>query len=370
MQEKVVTMKDVARMVGVSRAAVSAALSGKQSTTSLPEATRERIVQAAKQLNYTPNIIAHSMRHQRTFLLGVLLLQSNTAQAAGLIRGIQEIAVSGNYAPIVFSHKNTDEEIANFQTCLDRRVDGLILTTAVDAEQASFESYLQQKRSLGIPLVEIFGRVHTPWVLLDHHASGRIATEHLLKLGHRRIALLTHEGYEKGRQPGGQHWNAWEQYEGYEQTMRQAGLNPYVITHPLVDSLEQPLGFIVGGIGGMGDIIPIMKKELARRDRPTAVICYYDLQAYAVIHACQLMKLSVPDQLSVIGHLDLDMSPLTHPPLTTFRVSAKQVGRHAARLIFRQMDNLPTSNVSVAPIFVERQSTAPPPEDIQFGCMS
>lgn len=362
MAPKSPTLKDVAREVGLSKSAVSAALSGNRSTISLPEETRLKILSVAKKLNYRPSILARSMSEQRSFLVGLLLWDVNTSLATELIRGIQGEVVGHDCAPVVFSHANPEQERANLKSCLDRKVDALIVNTSMCGALADPSRKSRRVLSSHTPVVEVFGRGHQPWVVLDFRASGRIATEHLLALGHHRIALLTHEHYlgaddtrgAADQTGAGEHWNAREHFEGYEAAMREAGRSPVVLTHPLQDAARPELAWT-------DQVAALAPQMLAGDDRPTAVICYDDRQAYGLFRGAKAMGLVVPRDLSVVGHLDREASSLIDPALTTLKVPASQVGAKAAQMCFDMMQNQPVSNTSFVPELVVRGSTAEVP---------
>lgn len=348
------TIKDIAVASGFSKSAVSAALSGKKSTISLSQETRVKILDAAKKLNYQPNILARSMSEQRSFLIGLLLWDVNTSLATELIRGIQDQVVGHRYAPVVFSHSNPEQERDNFKTCMDRKVDALIVNASAGGASGGRSKARSWRVSKEVPVVEVLGRGDRPWVVLDYRASARIATEYLLKLGHQRIALLTYDQYRGDPDAtNAKHWNAREQFRGYEQTMQQAGRTPCVLTHPLLDVAHPELAWtdqVAAAAPGM----------LAGADRPTAVICYDDRQAYGLMRACKDMGLEVPGDLSIVGHLDREASSLVDPALTTLRVPAAQLGAKAAQMCFDMMQGRPVSNTSYEPQLIIRSSAAPP----------
>lgn len=350
-RKKSITINDVAKEVGLSKSAVSAALSGNVSTISLPEQTRKRILSAARKLNYKPNILARSMIEQRSFLIGVLLRDVNTSLYTELIRGIQDQLVGRSYAPIIFTHCTPEEETTNLHTCVDRKVDGLIvncsLGNALDSKQGAFIKSVYAET----PMVELFGRESNHCVVLDYEASGKMATKHLLDLGHRKIALLTHERFNAAKSAKGEHWNAWEHYQGYEDQMRLAGLTPRVFTHELTTAQRPELGWADA-------VEAIAPSLLGGSDRPTAIICYDDRQAYGLIRACRAMGIALPDELSIVGHLDLEASSYMEPALTSLAVPTYRVGAKAAQMLFDLMQGQPVTNMSFAPQFIGRKSCA------------
>ena len=247
-----VTRKDVAQRAAVAVSTAGMILAGRGDRYSAQ--TREKVLRAAKQLNYRPNLAGRSLRTRRSYLVGVLLNAANTTMAADFLRGVQDQLTGGGCAPVVFSHRSPSEESRCLQCCLDRRVDGLIVNVAVDADGRVDESRYDAVLESRLPAVEVFGRFlrGTPAANLDNASAGRIAVRHLIQLGHRRIAMLVHEGYDLARQTGvGLHFDAWERYRGYEQALHAAGLEPIVVRHRAPPEIGGTEEFLAGGIAAL-----------------------------------------------------------------------------------------------------------------------
>ena len=158
---------------------------------------------------------------------------------------------SGDYSPIVLSHADCEEQANCLRRCADRRVHGLIVNASHDASGKFDTSHLAAVIELGTPVIEVFGHFisSVPQINVDNVAAARMSVEHLRGLGHRRIAMLTHERYVVGRsRQAAMHFDAWKRYCGYEAAMYDAGLEPVVLTHPItrVDVAQQ---FVDGGGG-------------------------------------------------------------------------------------------------------------------------
>jgi LacI family transcriptional regulator len=351
-----VTLRHVAEKAGVSTATVSRILTGNKAE-AFPEATRLRVHAAAEQLGYRPNFAARSLQMQRSFLIGVLMNAANATIATGFLRGVQSVLNAGDYSPIVLSHADCDEQADCLRRCMDRRVDGLIVNASHDARGRFDTAEFTAATERGIPIVEVFGRFLSgvPQVNVDNVAAGRKSVEHLLQLGHRRIAMLTHERYALG---GGKqaatHWDAWERFRGYEAAMRDAGLEPLVITHSISGEVDVEQQFVDGGIAALSCL-------LAHPAKPTAVVCYNDLSAFGLMRGARLHRLhtiSIPDRLSVVGFGDFEYSRIITPALTTVPIPAFDVGRQAGEAILERIEGENISGMSIGAGLVVRESTA------------
>jgi len=208
--------------------------------------------------------------------------------------------------------------------------------------------------------VEVFGNFleGVPAVMLDNFKAGEESTRRLLSLGHRRIAMLTHDRYSRSRETGsGLHHDAWERYQGYAKVMEDMGLKPMVFTHPLSGDLANAGNdFLEGGVAAAGEII-------SHPSRPTAVVCYQDSQAFGLLRGCRLRGVHVPEDLSVMGFGDKEFAALTNPPLTTISAPAFEVGREATMQLLALLEGRgPVEGALLGGTIVERASLAAPTE--------
>lgn len=348
--KKGVTIKDVAKRAGVSHPVVSTVLGKGGSTTRVSEATAGRVLAAARDLKYKPNILARGFQQRKSFVVGILASEAINWLLADLIWGVQEQLSQDDYSPMVLIHRNREEERAYLLRCLDRKVDGLIMNLAVDEQGQTNADLIKSTVDPSVPVVTIFGREMSPSVSVDFRTDGRAATQHLLSLGHRRIALLTHDRYRASESAPPLHWDAWEHHLGYQEAMQSAGAEPIVFTHPLpnalhVDRAWTDAGFAVG------------PRLFGSEAKVTAVVCLLDQQAYGVIRAARHLGVDVPGQMAVVGHRDLDLSEMVEPALTTFRTPAQQIGRSAAQAVLDMMANRTAIDQSFGSELMLREST-------------
>jgi LacI family transcriptional regulator len=345
-----VTRKDIAREVQVSVSTVGMILDGHGARYSAT--TREKVLRAAREMNYKPNLTGRSLRTGKSFLLGILYSRTNRFLLADFLRGVMEALEGDQYSPIVFSHEDAAEEAEGLRRCVDRNVDGLIVNVGMTPEGAFQRGAHEAATRQRIPMVEVFGRFleQCPSVNFDSAAAGDEAVRFLIRKGHRRIAFLVHERYRlsEGKRAGS-HRDAFERCRAYEGAMQDGALRPTVVTHPISGELAREEEFVEGGMDALAQL-----KALS--PAPTAVICYNDLEAYGLIRACRLQGLSVPGDIAIVGYGDLDLSALTEPRLTTFRPPAFDAGRDATRMILASIGGRPPASVLLRPTLVARDS--------------
>lgn len=345
-----VTRNDIAAAAGVSRSTVGMILSGKGENYSAD--TRALVMETAEQLGYKASINARALRMQRSFLIGVLLNEVNVHLSAQFLLGVQKAIGATDYSPVVFFTKAEADQDHCLDHCLNRQVDALIVNCSVeDTAGAGFRAFASRVNALPIPVVEVFGRFLTdvPKVNCDNATSGRQCAAHLADLGHRRIALITHERYERREM----HTDAWEQFAGYREELAARGLEPIVIAPGVNFERIDASSFVQAGSDALDQL-------LALEDRPTAVVCYNDLMAYGLNRACRDRGIRVPQELSIMGSLDMLLSSVVNPPLTTMREDHFEIGNRAATLLLQALAGEETTDQWVAPEFLVRQSTAAP----------
>jgi DNA-binding LacI/PurR family transcriptional regulator len=305
-----VTLKDVAKVAGVSHSTVSRALHGNPM---IPPETTARIRKIADELGYVPNTVASGLRKTHSQVLGVLVRRIDDAFLAEVLQGIEDVLHAEGYGLfLATSHRDPEREKAIFRDMSERRVDGVIVcSTEVN------EEHLRQLSEFGVPTVLINNQAATEMahsVSHDDVAGGLALTRHLLELGHRRIAYLGHSRTGRITQ---------DRLEGYKQALSEAGLG-----HRPEYVAAGPNGTAEGGVIGMN-------KLLAVEERPTAVVCFNDIMAIGAMHALRQAGLSVPGDCSVTGFDNIPLSQYVNPPLTTFHQPRYELGTEAAEMMLR-----------------------------------
>ncbi len=332
-------LSEVAKIAGVSPITASRAIRG---VGYVSEAARGRIMAAAAQLNYTPDMLARRMRGDRSNLIGVFVNNYGSLVLHEITRLISAAARERGYDILLFNAERFDRP-GRAETCdmLSKLCDGLLLPMPNGAD-----GYLDVIEQQKVPcvLVNFDAReVRLPVVALQNRLGARAAVDHLLALGHRRIAFIA------GTAGTGQ---SAERQLGYAEALTAAGIG--------VDPALVVEGAFVqtGGNAAAGRL-------LALTDPPTAIFAANDEMAYGAIDAAHSRGLKVPADLSVIGFDDIPLSSHIFPPLTTMRQPLAELTARAVSDVVAQIQGLDVAPVKTAfPMeLVIRQSTGPAPGD-------
>jgi LacI family transcriptional regulator len=347
---KLVTLRQVAESAGVSTATVRRVLTSQGYVASKTRRVVEEVLQAT---GYRPNLLAQSLRRQRTAVIGHILKSiSPNLFYAQVALGAEAEALSHGYTMLAYNMQTDPErERMGVEALIRRQVDAILFTTPVAEEN------LQLALDFGVPVVQVERptRLQTNVVLVDNYTGAVQATEHLIRLGHRQIAFLGSDQVHDSALYYAQLDK--ERMAGYLETMAGHGLS--------VPETWLALGRYYGveGGGSPGDGYRLMQHLLDQRPRPTAVFAACDIMAAGAFQAIYARGLRVPDDISVVG-FDDTLAPYLSPPLTTVAQPMEAIGRAAVQLA---LDELRETENSYEPqsrrlsmCWVERASTAPP----------
>ena len=307
---KVVTLEMVAKEAGVSPATVSRILNGSAVVSPI---RKKSVDDAIVKLGFVPNPVARGLAGGRTFSIGVIT-QSLDSPFYGLtLRGIEEKLLPLGFSPLFVSGQwNADVETRCMNVLLSRRVDGIIVLTGRLTDN-SLKNYAKS-----LPIV-VTGRAldaHGLYSLnYDNVEGARLATQHLIDLGHRQIAFI-------GGVP--QHPDAVERFKGYCDALKVANI-------PFDQSLVAEGGFHEGG--GMQAVIEL----IASRKRFTAIFAANDQMAFGAALGLSRHSMRVPEDVSLIGYDDLASSMYANPPLSSVHQSAYELGEIAADVMLRML---------------------------------
>lgn len=331
-----VSLKYLAEHLGLSPATVSLVINRSPAAKSIPHRTQERIRQAARELNYRPNFMARSLRAQRSFTIGVVVPEISEGYAALVLSGVEDHLLEEGYFYFVVSHRHRADLIEEYPRLLQQRaVEGLI---AVDTAC---------QVGVPIPVVAVSGHREMDGVTniaLDHACAAKLALEHLVQLGHRRIAFV------KGQEFSSDTETRWEAVCGAAKGM------DLVIDPPLTGQLEgdspsPELGY------------KVTRKLLATGSPFTALFAFNDISAIGAIHALREAGRRVPEDVSVVGFDDIQSAAFQNPGLTTVRQPLREMGVLAAETLLRRINAAPKSPypklITVEPSLIVRGSTAP-----------
>lgn len=329
-------LADVAKHAGVSTMTVSRVLNGSDTVSTK---TRARVLEAIEQVGYVPNMLARSLASGRSRLIGLVVWELTSSYFTEIVRGVcQEADASGFHTVLHTSGPNQDRELSLVSSMLGGLVDGLLLVLPRNGER-----YVELLQKEQLPCVLIDNRsLHAdlPTVQATNEAGAFAATQHLIELGHRRIACIT------GNMQFG---CGLQRLDGYRRALEEAGIpfDPALVRH---GDFSQPAGYVCA------------QELLALSPRPTAIFASSDPMAMGVYTAAYEAGLSIPDQLSVVGFNDTPEVLQMRPQLTTVHQPIFEMGGEAVRLLQQLLDApaAATPIVELPTHLVVRQSTAAP----------
>ena len=330
------TMADVGRDAGVSPTTVSLILNGRGSRFS--DGTRERVLASVQNLKYRPNRTAQGLRTGTTDTIGFLTDEIATEGFSGpMVAAIHDLAwEKRSLLVMVNTTRNPSRLQAAVEDLVDRRVDALIFA-AMGTRQVDFPTIAPQTPTLLINAFPVSGSL--PAILPDEIAGGRAAVEHVLSLGHRRIAFIA------GREGA---WATKMRIRGFKEGLEAAGIDPH----------KSPIHL---GNYRIDSGYEITMRVMQAKKRPTALLMGNDQMATGAYIALARLGLRIPDDVSVVGYDDEPLAADLAPALTTVRIPFYEMGRIAAQhTLGRTVGDLPARTFEPCTI-VHRSSTNPPP---------
>ena len=310
---KQATSRDVAKLAGVSRTTVSFVLNDVPGV-KISEETRQRVLEAARRLDYHPTAAARSLVSGRTNRIGLILAEGEKRLAADaflptFLQGVMACVHHRGYLLVV----QTAEDVLSYEAYAglirEQQVDGLILSgPAVD------DPLLTRLSGEGFPLIS-HGRTNLPglyYVDVDNRAGAYLAVEHLIALGHRRIGFISNAPLSSS--------SAADRLTGYRQALQDHDI-----------PLDSDLVGVAAFLPETGQAA--MKTLLSLPNRPTAVLAASDVMALAAMTEIHRAGLKVPDDIAVVGYDDVTLAGYAHPALTTVHVPAYGLGWTAVNLL-------------------------------------
>jgi LacI family transcriptional regulator len=335
-EENKVTLKTIAKHLGLTAGTVSAALNNSAAARSIPEHTKNRIIAAAREMNYRPNFFARTLRLKRTYTIGVIAEEIGDAYGSMIISGIEAYLRKTNYFFLTVIHRHDLKLLQTYsQMLLSRGVEGFI---TVDTSL---------KEELSLPTVAVAGhqQVHgVTNIVLDHKRAARLALEHLQKLGHEDIAFLKGQPFSS---------DTADRWAGICEVAQELGIR---IRPELVVQMD--------GFDSTPQIGYTYAKPLLGKGHPfTALFAYNDISAIGALWAFREAGLRVPEDISIVGFDDIPGAAYANPGLTTVRQPLLKMGQIAAQTVVDQIEERAeyVPEIAIEPEFVVRESTGPAP---------
>jgi LacI family transcriptional regulator len=332
----VATIQDIADRAGVSIGTVSRVLNAKPDVS---PSTRERIRRVMAELDYRPSGLARGLATQKSRVIGFLAADFMNPNFPELARGVVDQAGMRGYSVMFFDTRRDIEMERRAAHILEAEHVAGVVAPILEEVLDDLDRLHHQR----LPVVRIYrdaSMLDTPLVALDNVRAGELATEHLIRLGHRRIAYL-----KRASDPVSDR----ERETGYRRALETAGIGVH----------EE---LIAHGALTRESAAERMARLLSLHDPPTAVFASKDVLAIGAYDAIIESGLSIPEDISVVGHDDIEASRLVRPQLTTLTTNRHRLGEAAVDMLFQQIDgdeNAETERVFTAELVV-RRSTAPP----------
>jgi LacI family transcriptional regulator len=331
-----IRLKDIARELNVSVITVSKALRG---NTDISEATRQRVLARVKELEYQPNMMARSLATGHSFIVGLIVPDLLNPFFTELAQSLSHTLRSRSYSLFLTSSDNDPEiERSEIRMMLARGVDALLIASCQETLEGFYNVH-----NLGTPFVLLdrpFPHLRANFVGTDDFAGGKLATEHLIQIGRKRLAYIGSPDVSAQA----------ERFRGFRIALRDRDLElrqEFVLSNLDLEKCDDTLGY------------DMMRTLLKRRTRPNGVFCHNDVVAIGAMKATLDAGFSVPDDIAIVGYDNVRYSQYLQVPLTSIDQSTAAMGESAATLVLDLVAKTveKPKTILLTPSLVVRQST-------------
>ena len=337
---KPVNLKVLAEYLSLSPATISLVMNNAPGARSIAPTTRQRVLEAAKRLNYRPNPIARSLRTRQTYTVGVIVPEFSEGYFTMLMNGIEDYLLQAGYLHFVVSHQGKPDLIDEYPRLLtERSVDGFLLVNTSLNEEVS------------APVVSLSGHKKMKGVtniVMDHDRAALLALKHLYDLGHRRVAFMKGQPHALDSQA---------RWDGILAMAKRVGLTIHknLCVYLEANAWSPELGY------------PIIRDLLSRTRDFTAIFCFNDIAAIGAIRAIVDAGLRCPEDISVIGFDDIASAAYQTPRLTTVRQPLRRMGEIAVQTLLKRIESPNEAypeRILFEPELMVRESTAAAPAPV------
>jgi len=315
---KAITIKDVAKEAGISISVVSYVLNNNTSV-SISEETKTRVINAAKRLNYTPSRVARSMRTNKSMVIGLATFWNvSDSVFTETLKGVDSIAEKNGYSVTYCNLKNDSSGLKVLELYNQRQIDGVILLANVGLDKNFSEiEFINNVKKSGVPTVIINGITERPdisYVYIDYYGTTYTAVDYLYQLGHRKLCYMLPNKNEIDNM------QSVQRIRGYKDALKNLNL----IDYDLYLNTES-----------IYDIVDLLSSE----DKPTAVVVNKMPYAVQLLKTCVKLGIKVPEDISIIACNDEDYAGYLTPPLVTIKVPICEMGEKSAEILFDAFKN-------------------------------
>jgi LacI family transcriptional regulator len=310
-----VTLQQVAKHAGVSTSTASLIV---RNNPRISEATRKKVLKSMNELGYVYDRIAANLRSQSSDTVGIIITDISNTFFSEFLIGVHDALDEVGYTVLLGT---TFDSVAKqdhlLSTMMEHRVGGLILCPVSESSQDTIERLNEIDTPMVLAVRELPG-VNSDYVGIDYPEGARIAVDHLLGKGHKRIALLG----------GIKESSTWiERMEGYREALSRAGLE--VDESLVIDSAPTREG-------GLEAVLKVLENP----NPPTAIFCFSDLIAFGVMQGLMMKGITPGKDIDIVGFDNVPVAEIYHPPLTTISSFPRRIGKEAANLLYQQMEKI------------------------------
>lgn len=307
------TIKDVAKLAGVSTSTVSRALSNK---IFVEEATRKKVMAAVEALGYRPNILAKGLKEGKTYTLAFLVPDIHSLYYPEIMKDIEEFASQKGYSVILCNCGGSierEKKILEMQAA--RGIDGILCMSVADDVSHLVE--FQNQKNIPVVLVNRYSEENISCITLDHEAGGYMMTKALVEQGHTKIAGVF--GNSRRRR-------FRDRCAGCERAMQEAGIEDYK-------------RFFLYDVDTIDDAYQAAAKLLEQPERPTVFFASMDALTLGIYRAIREKGLVIPRDISVVGFDNINITPFMMPPLTTFAEPTDVLAKRSVECLLEQISD-------------------------------
>lgn len=318
MKFEALTIKDIAKALGLSTSTVSRAL--RDSYEISPE-TKKLVLEYAEKNNYHPNPIALSLKERRSRSIGVIVCEIANSYFSQVINGIESIAYNNGYNVIIAqSRESFDREVLNLQYLTSRSIDGLIISVSTETKDFS---YLKELHSKAMPIVffdRIVNEINTHKVIADNYKGAYEATTHLINCGYRRIAAVSNPALLS---------ITVERMAGYKSALADNGVE---VDESLIKYCQH---------GGMifSEVEEVVNELFDLKQKPDAIFATADKLTTNCLRLLKIKNLTVPGDIGLLGFSNTDLTELLDPPLSIIKQPAFEMGEIATNLLLQLIES-------------------------------
>ncbi|WP_066190954.1 MULTISPECIES: LacI family DNA-binding transcriptional regulator [Gracilibacillus] len=336
------TIYDIAKKADTSTATVSRVLSNNGYPVR-PE-LRDKIRKVAEEVNYIPNVIGRQLKTNNSMTIGVIIPSITNPFYSSIMLGIEDVARSRGYHVFLCnSHRSPQLEEEYLKTLFEKQVKGLIVSS-ISPDKKLLGALIDKGLNI-VAFDQTIDGLDSSQIHFDYQKGGFMATEHLIKSGHQKIALISAPLTRPSRK---------SVYEGYLHALNQYGLGVdkswIQIASREYEEFERNYEFKNG--------IELTQNLLKGTDLPTAIFVCNDMTAFGVMNELIKQGIKIPEQISVMGFDNIEFSEMITPPLTTIQQPDYEMGKLACNMLLDQLDEKTVENVDIMlqPRIVDRSS--------------